>query len=633
LLTALRFNGSSIGVFHTYLYGNQNDPALVAGQPRDIRSDEWLVRTPKTIAQSNNQYSRIDNNIGNGEDESVSLDLPYKDWSTVFRPTDWAFFVMGFDYAFAFKWWLMGYLLLISAYFFVLKLLPGKRMIAACTGAILLFSPFVQWWYEYDTLASLFFTLFLGLSFIKLMRSKSRITRMVLTALIAWLLVCFALILYPPFQVACALVLAAFVISYLLEIHPRMPSRELLGKMVYGLAAIMVSGIVVLVFLHTRSAAVQAIQNTVYPGKRVVKSGGFSKSNLFSGQLDFQLQFSGKAGNYLVGGVRTNQSEASNFILLLPFMLLPSAYMFWSGWRKDKELDWPLITTGALFVLLLVRLFVPHTSSFFKFFALGYVPHQRLIIGIGLLSAVQTVLIIRWLTNHRKKSLEISPIWVAAYSAVVLILELALNFHIMHNSPGFIGHYRAIAFSIPIPIVVYLLLRKKYSVAMGILAVFSIFTCLMVNPVYKGTGVLTDTKLSASIKQIASKDNGRWVAEGLIWENFPQMNGARSISGTYSYPQLELWRSIDHGTKEYIYNRYEHAEFVIDRSDTTDSTSISLAGGDHIQILTTPCSTYLKNAGIKYILAEGQLKTNAACAEHISTISYPGQNFYLYRLR
>ena len=73
---------------------------------------------------------------------SMAIDVPYKDWSELFKPHNLVFFVLPFDNAFAFKWWVMSYLLLLSCYFFILALLPKKKFLAVTISLALLFSPF-----------------------------------------------------------------------------------------------------------------------------------------------------------------------------------------------------------------------------------------------------------------------------------------------------------------------------------------------------------------------------------------------------------------------------------------------------------------------------------------------------------
>src|SRR6185295_13851175 len=81
LLTIFKISGSSIGVYNNILYAKtQPAPGLLLNKPREVRSDEWVVNTPMTIAQAQNGYARVNTNIGNGQDMSVVLDVPTKDW-------------------------------------------------------------------------------------------------------------------------------------------------------------------------------------------------------------------------------------------------------------------------------------------------------------------------------------------------------------------------------------------------------------------------------------------------------------------------------------------------------------------------------------------------------------------------
>lgn len=140
ILTACKISGSSLGIYQTLFYGHsQKDPALLFNKPREIRSDEWVVNTQMVIAQKNNDFKRINQNIGHGQDMSVVIDAPYREWSQVFRPQNWAFFVLPLEQAFAFKWWLLAYLLMLSCYFLVLALLPGRRLLAAALATGLFF--------------------------------------------------------------------------------------------------------------------------------------------------------------------------------------------------------------------------------------------------------------------------------------------------------------------------------------------------------------------------------------------------------------------------------------------------------------------------------------------------------------
>lgn len=502
MLTCLKINGSSIGVYQTYFYGQPHDSALITGHPRKIRSDEWVVNTQMTIAQKNANYARINHNIGNGEDMSLILDVPNRDWSTIFKPHNWSFFALPFDFAFAFKWWVMGYLLVLSCYFFVLALLPNKKLFAAFLALALASSAFVQWWYQYITLGPLYYSLFAGTAFIYILRARTRTQAIGWGALLAYILICFVLVLYPPFQIACALALAAFAIGYMIRQSSEMQWKLYLQRLgIFG-ASIVLAGLVILLFLSTRSGVVHTILNTAYPGNRLQQSGGYDLPHLFSGNLAFQFHSDIKAANYQLPKLSvTNQSEASNFILLLPFLLLPSLYFLYQDFRNRRAVDWPLLITSLAFLGTLVWLFTPHLGILGKLTLLNRVPHSRLLIGLGILNIFQIVLLVRRLDSAKVKLFSRTP--VALYAVLVFIVELLLGLYALHTFPGFVGIYRVIAFSLPIPIIVYTLLRKQFTWAAVGLFAFSAFTSFLINPLYRGTAILTDTPLTRAIHEIS----------------------------------------------------------------------------------------------------------------------------------
>src|SRR5579863_331887 len=57
-LSAAGLSGSSIGYLTATQLHGRPDPALVAGTPRGIRSDEWNVAAPLIVAQSHHGYPR-----------------------------------------------------------------------------------------------------------------------------------------------------------------------------------------------------------------------------------------------------------------------------------------------------------------------------------------------------------------------------------------------------------------------------------------------------------------------------------------------------------------------------------------------------------------------------------------------
>ena len=603
-LTAFGINGSSIGVYNQTFYGDKADPDLLAGHPRNIRSDEWLVNTQLTIAQGSDNYHRTNENIGNGQDVSLLSDAPYKEWSAVFKPHNLAFFVLPFDNAFAFKWWFPGFLLALSCYFFTLCLLPRQRMLAALLSTALFFSPFVQWLYLYGTIGSLAYCLFGATIFMKLLHETRRRMELVWGLLLAYVTTCFALLLYPPFQIPVAIATAVFAIGYLLEQKSSLTRKMLLQKLGYVFGALMIAGVIALTFLHTRSAVVESIQNTAYPGKRSVTVGGdFDFQHYFSSHLARQFLNDEQAAHYRVKNLApSHQSEASNFILLAPFLILPATILVIYGYKKRQEIDWPLLLTTAMFVVFLAWLFSTGASKILNWITLGQVPTYRVLIGTGLLGIMQLVLVIRNLGKLPRTIFR--PKEAGIYATVIYAFLIFLGYHALIRSPGFISEYKVWLLAIPIPIIIYLLLRRRFILALAGFALFSIYSAAPVNPLYQGTGVLRDNEVSRTIKALNAASPGRWViTDDLALENMASLNGVGSISGVFAYPQPKLWQDIDPKNDENIYNRYAHVIFTLDRNPSVDQpTKLTLMQTDYFQVNTEPCSDFLKEKGVHYVL-------------------------------
>ncbi|MGW4466775.1 DUF7657 domain-containing protein [Micromonospora sp. NPDC004704] len=638
LLTALQISGSSIGVYHSVLYGAQaEDTHTLFNNPQPIRSDEFIVNTQLTIAQDAAGYPRINPNIGQGEDVSLIVDVPYKEWSTVFKPHNLVFLVLPFDNAFAFKWWSMAYLLVLSCYFFVLALMPKRRWFATGLSLALLFAPFVQWWYQYITLGPLYYALFAATVFILLVRSKRLLPSIAWGVLLAYLLTCFALVLYPPFQIPCALVVAAFAVGYLIEQGRLLPRRLLLRQLGIIAGSLGVGGALIGAFVATRIGVIETVQNTAYPGQRLIESGGFDVAHTFSGSTSFGLQFAEKAPLYQA---LSNQSENSNFLLVFPYLVVPSVFLLYRLFRTRRATDWPLLFTGIALLGLLSWMFVPHLGLVGKLLFLERVPHPRLLIGIGLLSFIGVVLFARRLdeefARRREENRSALPGHriVLGYTAVVLLVQVLLGLHVMDAYPGFMSERGLLISIIPITLVTYLVLRGRFAWGAAVLLVFSVGMTALIHPLYRGTDVLTSTPLSQAIRTIHAEDPGAvWATDVGSIQNFAYMNGARSMTGVYAYPQLDLWKTADEtGQQEHVYNRYAHVWFNFDRDPAvTSPTTLNLPTPDHFEVNTEPCGAFLQQHQVRYIVTGTPL--DGSCLELRETVPYPTATFLIYRIR
>lgn len=632
-VTIFGISGTSMGVYHQIFYGESTkDNALLFGSPKSIRSDEWVVNSQKILSQASSDLKANNTNIGLGENERLINDVPTRDWSVLFKPHNLGFFIMPVENAFAFRWFFMGYLLILSAYLFVLLVLPGRRHLAFLLAVFFFFSPFIQWWYVYGTLGSIYYSLFGMILVAKISNSRNHRQSLLLSSLLSYILVCFALILYPPFQIPCGIALVAFSIGYLLDQIKKSSIKILRANILCILIAAIVSLLIVGIFYIQNTSTIMAIVGSEYPGQRVLDSGGYSKAHLLDSNLSPLLQSYRLAQYYYYPGIgATNQSEASSFIMI-SLLILPFALYDLFRQRRERKHSWVFITLLSALALFLCWQFIPGLDLIGKITLLDKVGKDRILIGIGLLNFIILVYMIKqFIKSKRVYDKKI----LALYAASVLVLYLLLDFKVMITVPNFLSYEYAALLALPYPIIVYLFLRKKYYLASIGLVAFSLASTLFINPLYKGLDVLTKNPISIAIKSNEYNNNKRWVLEESIpFENFASVNGRASLSGVYTHPQTEIWsKYFDSPSDRKIYNRYAHVGFSIIR-DSTTTRKLYLPSTDHFIVYVNACDEFLVHYNVGYILTAAPIdKSYAPCATLDRTIPLnTGNKFYIYSL-
>jgi hypothetical protein len=442
--------------------------------------------------------------------------------------------------------------------------------------------------------------------------------------------VCFALVQYPPFQIPCALCFVAFSLGYLVE-QWRSGNKELNRSLALCVVAGVTAICITALFIYQKRGVVETIANTAYPGKRIVESGGYNLPHLLSSSFSAPFQSNLRANNYSVpqaGAV--NQSESSNFMLLLPFLLLPIAVLLYREKKAGRELNYPLLCIALAFVGCLVWLFVPNLGVIGKLTFLDKVPHPRLLIGIGLLNLMAIVLLSRYLLQHKPFSTRTA----AYYGLGTWLIILAVGWQIHSQFPLFLGSKMLLVLSIFLPICMFLLLRRKLIASASVLLGFSILSTAFVNPLYHGTAVLSDNQLSSAIRAIPSQPRERWAVEDSSVQSFAFMNGKPSLTGIYEYPQKELWNTISPRPDPFTYDRYAHVNFVFDRDEATNSpTRLANSTADHFGVFTEPCGDFIRRSSTRYIVTSGRFSSDeATCASLIRSVPTPVGAYYIYKL-
>ncbi len=613
-LALFRISGSSIGVYEQILNGSSSsDKNLIWGKPRGIRSDEAAIVTQLTISQARTDFKRVNPLVGLGEDMSVIGDFPYREWSEFFKPQNWAFFVLPLEQAFAFKWWFLGWTLITSCYILLQTLLPERRRFNILLSLSVFFTPFIQWWYQSITILSLAYGFLICALLIHLTKPGRRRTRLLLTGALVYVLIAFALLLYPPFQIACLLGIVAVYFGCLLARGGS--AKHWVQGLKWPVAASLVAMAVIGIFFFTRLPIINAITGTSYPGHRVVASGGFKVGHFFSGPFLGVMQSDKLAEHYDM-----NQSEASNFIMLWPVLLIPSLYIILKRREHKQPPPYMLLAINAMLMVMAARIFLPMPMVLAKVLLLASVPHQRLFVGMGLLGIVQIGLLAR-------EKLVTLPHWVVmTTSFLALGLFLIVGIHLRHLFPGLLPHRWMIYVPcLVVAVSVWGLLSRRPEIGAAGLLLIGLGTSAMINPLYRGLSPIIDSKLSRALQQMPNTHDGsEWILlGGGSFTNYLPAQGIPSYSTTYLYPQLDLWHRYDpSGRYSAAYNRYANMGFVIN----PDIPQFASGSADSFVIRYDPCD--MRFADIKHVMAVAP--TASACLRETNQVHEPNVTFYLY---
>lgn len=624
LLVGLGWNGSSSSLLRTYLEepGPDPDPQRVFGSPNRVRSDEWAVITPLLVAQAGSGYDRVNTDAFGGTDVSIFSAVPYRSWSTVFRPQHLGFLVLPFDQAFAFHWWFPAWLLAMGSYGLALGFCPRRPGLAAAAALAITLAPFVHWWFLTITTGSLGWAAVLVALFVLLERCRSRAALLATVAAIGYASAAFLLLLYPAFQIPCAWVLLACVVGWCFRAGAPTTLRHRVERLGWATAGGAAGAAVFGVFVLTRWNTIQLQANTEYPGGRMIPSGGGDAVWLFSGFLDRYLS----PDLALPGSLGGNPSETSSFVLTGIFLTIPAVWLLVRGWRQRLGVDGLLVALLAVLVLFLAFMFVPGLDLLARVTLLSQVMPHRLYIGLGLLSLALTVAVLREMDRQRTR-----PPWavVGLVGVVTLAVHGRVGLRVADLAPAWSGGVlRWLPLALVATAIVVLVARGYGAVALGALATFSAVAVYRVNPLHSGVYDTRETALSEAIVAVDEADPGGWIAMGSALNSAVlTMQPVERYSGTALYPNFDVWAELDPtGENRPVYNRFAHVAFT----DDPEAVGLAVPYPDHVVARFHGCGPFAQNR-LRHVLSSKPVADD--CLTLNRKVHMPASTFYIYDIR
>ncbi|MCU1595494.1 MAG: hypothetical protein JWO12_2886 [Frankiales bacterium] len=623
LLTALGISGTSSTKLWAYLNGARPDPHLLAGMPRSVRSDEWFVNTPMVLGQHTAGYPRVNHHLAGGLDMSLVFDVPYIDWSLAFRPQSLGFLVLPLSQAFAFKWWLLPAVMLLGVYGLSLQLIPGKRCFAAFMAIAVLFSPFTQWWFTSSTTGTLGWGFVASAAFIWLL-TAARLRDVILrSALLAYASACFGLVLYPAFQIPVLLVVLALALGIAVKRRRELSRAEVVTRLIAAAVAVTVAACVGITFFLTRSSAIRAITDTTYPGHRVTAAGGYSLLRLLYGSVTPVLAIRGASANVSAVALGGNDSEASAFLLVGVFLVAVQAWLVWRARSKQLPSNPLLIALLVLLAVFLADLFVPFIDPAVNLFGLGMVPHNRLHIGLGMLS---TCLVLVTVQEIQQQNVVIPRSLAAGTLVGTFAVNLYEILQVRQVSVSASGGWKlSLSLLALATLITAAFITSRHRLGAGLLATFCLLGAGSVNPLYRGTFDIGNTALGAAVRKVDSGRPGAWISvAGLISNAVLVESGVHTYSGTFSYPTPGEWTELDpHRALVDVYNRYAQVVFT----DGLTGPTLQNPQRDIVVVAFQPCGSFIQQR-VHYVLSDHPITDS--CVKLHEKVTMPVGLFYIY---
>ena len=554
ITVAAGITGSSSGYYYSSV-ATGSDPALLAGEPRAIRSDEWNIGVPLSIGQVQQGLPEVNESLPGGQDAAIPMDLPRRDWSVAFRPQHFGQFLWGFNSAFAWSWWIPLVVMLIAAYQFVVTILPRRPEFAALAAIGFAASPFFQWWFQTVSFWPTAWGLAVMTAVLWAFRSPSRWARWGFAAAAGYLTVVMAMGIYAPYIVPIVIVVFFFLAASTIGwVRARTPWRRVLTRLLPIVVAGAAGAVITAVFLIQRTSAVEAFLGTSYPGDRSVPSGS---GNALTVARTLASSFSEALVNHN-GFLGLNSSEASTFFLFGAFVLPGALVAGFILKRRGGRAPWELIGLAAGALLLIAYAIVPGWDAVAHLLFLDRTTAVRLRIGLGVAAfamipfAVEAAERVGVSRAVRRTGIASAALFLLSQVAIAVAVAVQFGVAGLTQQAPF---WWAYAFASAASIVLFTL--RRTTIAALLVAVIGLAGAIGVNPLYRGVLDLRSTEVARGIVKVDPHRTGEWVAVGsglptaLLIEE-----GMHTFSGTQGAPSAVMWRQVDpRDSYRYAWNR------------------------------------------------------------------------------
>ena len=601
IISSLKIHTSNIANWDIF-FGLEKSESVIAGKPRFIRMDEWMISSPGAIGQYNAGMPVKNGSVGE-LNAPVVWGLPVKDISTVLRPSLWSYFIFDVERAFAFSWNFNIFFFLISTFLLFMLLTKNNFWLSVTGTFFIFFSGGLQWW-SYFIGNYMLYLNGMFISIVYLLYNKNRWPLIVAGLIFILSAYGFIFNLYPPFQVPLLYLYLFLFAGFLLQRRKFQTIKEnwRLKSIVFG-----VSLVVLLLFTYHYYTLVKdtytMMLNTVYPGRRFSTGGNLKDGKIFAEFFGIFMT------DTHTPALWQNICEASGFIMFFPIVFYAMGYYYF----KTKKTD-PLLISISIFILIgLLYVLIGFPAFLSKITLFSMSPDFRTLPIVG---AGNCFLLICYITSSQTqiKKEKISWLELGIIAAASFVFMMIVTSRINKATENYFTSTQ-VSIAIILIVISYLLTRYKnfrfVRTALLILLIGMVIPNANVNPVTVGLAPILENPLVVDSKEIHDKDpSGRWALFGNTrLTHLLKANGIDLLNSVKLVPPMNDMKVLDRtGRHDSIYNRYAwmtmNSKQVSQFFDVNwnDTVIFRQTFQDGYTIFMDPCSPKLKQLGVKYFV-------------------------------
>lgn len=614
LLSLLKIHTLSVAMWNQ-LIPDGADPkrGILSGTPQAIRMDEYAVWVPNTLSNANQGYPVANESLG-GEKIAL-LGAPAYHPLMIFKPLMWGHFFLGPEQAIAWQS-NFNYFAVLLLPFLLFMLLTGNNFLLSVFGSVWLWisSASQMWNGGCDMAVGLFSLLFVSGIYI-LFGKHSLLGKIGWGLLFGWTLFSSLVLVYPPFQVPLGYTFLILFIAYCLRHRDQFRfDTDQWTAIGVGAGALVLVGVTFYTSYRDLKPTVEAMVNTVYPGRRSESGGTGFIANWYSEYYSWLINPQRYPKSWL------NICELSHYLTFTPIIAVSLLVYF----IVKRRVDWMLALLAIWILAQVVWIEYGWPKWLAEATLMSMSPTRRTQVPLGVSGVILTILYLAYINRHQL---------VTNIGARVLAIAAAFGFVIytayvnLNDTEGLFRSYQLflpVIFFTFLNVLLLINVQVKYRAALFAGAVvLYLLPNLKFNPVAVGLAPITQHTIYKTVQEIDKRDPGkRWVVFGSQYISYlVTATGVKLLSGVKTLPARNIMHVLDPTAKrDSAYNRYAHTVYQT-YIDGRDSVIVQQSFEDAYTVAMDPCSPRFKELKVKYLIFDREPQpVEIRCAKLISNM-------------